>query len=128
MDLRKRRFFSPDNLISLTTSDHVNVLACRLVRIDFKVSNVCALLNKNASPSDIEDMERFRVPLAFGKKIDVMDIYSKITGKEYVVFKSRIGKKAINKMDFEKIASGTHNPTCSGEDKDQRGAGLSRRR
>ncbi len=100
--LEKTEIFSPDNLISLTTSDHVNVLACRLVRIDFKVSNVCALLNKNASPSDIEDMERFRVPLAFGKKIDVMDIYSKITGKEYVVFKSRIGKKAINKMDFEK--------------------------
>ena len=100
--LEKTEIFSPDNLISLTTSDHVNVLACRLVRIDFKVSNVCALLNKNASPSDIEDMERFRVPLAFGKKIDVMDIYPRITGKEYVVFKSRIGKRAINKMDFEK--------------------------
>ena len=100
--LEKTEIFSPDNLISLTTSDHVNVLACRLVRIDFKVSNMCALLNKNASPSDIEDMERFRVPLAFGKKIDVMDIYSKITGKEYVVFKFQIGKKAINKIDFEK--------------------------
>ena len=100
--LEKTEIFSPDNLISLTTSDHVNVLACRLVRIDFKVSNMCALLNKNASPSDIEDMERFRVPLAFGKKVDVMDIYSRITGKEYVVFKFQIGKKAINKIDFEK--------------------------
>ncbi len=100
--LEKTEIFSPDNLISLTTSDHVNVLACRLVRIDFKVSNMCALLNKNASPSDIEDMERFRVPLAFGKKVDVMDIYSRITGKEYVVFKFQIGKKAVNKIDFEK--------------------------
>lgn len=100
--LEKTEISSPDTLISLTTSDHVNVLACRLVRIDFKVSNVCALINRMASPSDIEDMERFRVPLAFGKKIDVMDIYSKITAKEYVVFKSQIKKETIDKMDFEK--------------------------
>lgn len=97
--LEKTEISSPDTLISLTTSDHVNVLACRLVRIDFKVSNVCALLNKNASPSEIEDMERFRVPLAFGKKFDVMDIYSKILEKEYVVFRSQV----IDKMDFEKL-------------------------
>ncbi|MXZ13434.1 MAG: hypothetical protein F4Y78_05450 [Candidatus Dadabacteria bacterium] len=97
--LEKTEISSPDTLISLTTSDHVNVLACRLVRIDFKVSNVCALLNKNATPSEIEDMERFRVPLAFGKKFDVMDIYSKILEKEYVVFRSRV----IDKMDFEKL-------------------------
>ena len=100
--LEKTEISSPDTLISLTTSDHVNVLACRLVRIDFKVNNVCALLNRMASPSDTEDMERFRVPLAFGKKIEVMDIYSKITAKEYVVFKSRIRKETIDKMDFEK--------------------------
>lgn len=100
--LEKTEISSLDTLISLTTSDHVNVLACRLVRIDFKVSNVCALLNKNANVSEIEDMERFRVPLAFGKKFDVMDIYSKITNKEYVVFKSRIRKETIDEMDFEK--------------------------
>lgn len=100
--LEKTEISSPDTLISLTTSDHVNVLACRLVRIDFKVANVSALLNRLASPSDIEDMQRFRVPLAFGKRIDVMDIYSKIAEKEYVVFKSRIGKQTIDKMDFEK--------------------------
>lgn len=100
--LEKTEISSIDTLISLTTSDHVNVLACRLVRIDFKVSSVCALLNKLASPSDIEDMERFRVPLAFGKRIDVMDIYSRITEKNYVVFRSRIGKKPVEKMDFEK--------------------------
>jgi len=100
--LEKTEISSPDTLISLTTSDHVNVLACRLVRIDFKVSNICALINRMASPSDVEDMERFRVPLAFGKKIDVMDIYSKITAKEYVVFKSQIKKETIDKMDFEK--------------------------
>ena len=101
--LEKTEISSPDTLISLTTSDHVNVLACRLVRIDFKVSNVCALLNKNATPSEIEDMERFRVPLAFGKKFDVMDIYSKILEKEYVVFRSRVRKETIDKMDFEKL-------------------------
>lgn len=100
--LEKTEISSPDTLISLTTSDHVNVLACRLVRIDFKVSNMCALLNKNASPSEIEDMERFRVPLAFGKKFDVMDIYSKIHDKEYVVFRFRVRKETIDKMDFEK--------------------------
>lgn len=100
--LEKTEISSPDTLISLTTSDHVNVLACRLVRIDFKVNSVCALLNRMASPSDTEDMERFRVPLAFGKKIEVMDIYSKITEKEYVVFRSRIGKEIIDKIDFEK--------------------------
>ena len=101
--LEKTEISSPDTLVSLTTSDHVNVLACRLVRIDFKVSNVCALLNKNATPSEIEDMERFRVPLAFGKKFDVMDIYSKILEKEYVVFRSRVRKETIDKMDFEKL-------------------------
>lgn len=100
--LERTEISSLDTLISLTTSDHVNVLACRLVRIDFKVNNVCALLNKNANISEIEDMERFRVPLAFGKKFDVMDIYSKITNKEYVVFKSRIRKKTIDEMNFEK--------------------------
>lgn len=100
--LEKTEISSPDTLISLTTSDHVNVLACRLVRIDFKVHSVCALLNRMASPSEIEEMERFRVPLAFGKKIDVMDIYSKIAEKEYVVFKSRIRKETVDKMDFEK--------------------------
>lgn len=100
--LEKTEISSPDTLISLTTSDHVNVLACRLVRIDFKVHSVCALLNRMASASDIEEMERFRVPLAFGKKIDVMDIYSKIAEKEYVVFKSRIRKETVDKMDFEK--------------------------
>ena len=100
--LEKTEISSPDTLISLTTSDHVNVLACRLVRIDFKVHNVYALLNRMASASDTEDMERFRVPLAFGKKIDVMDIYSKIAEKEYVVFRSRIRKETVDKMDFEK--------------------------
>jgi len=101
--LEKTEISSPDTLISLTTSDHVNVLACRLVRIDFKVNNVCALLNKNATPSEIEDMERFRVPLAFGKKFDVMDIYSKILEKEYVVFRSQVRKETIDRMDFEKL-------------------------
>jgi len=100
--LEKTEISSPDTLISLTTSDHVNVLACRLVRIDFKVANISALLNRLASPSDIEDMQRFRVPLAFGKQIDVMDIYSKIAEKEYIVFKSRIEKKTTDEMDFEK--------------------------
>ena len=100
--LEKTEISSPDTLISLTTSDHVNVLACRLVRIDFKVHSVCALLNRMASASETEDMERFRVPLAFGKKIDVMDIYSKIAEKEYVVFRSRIRKETVDKMDFEK--------------------------
>lgn len=100
--LEKTEISSSDTLISLTTSDHVNVLACRLVRIDFKVNNVCALLNRMASPSDTEDMERFRVPLAFGKKIDVMDIYSKITEQKYVVFRSRLKKETIDKMDSEK--------------------------
>lgn len=103
--LEKTEISSPDTLISLTTSDHVNVLACRLVRIDFKVYNVCALLNKNASLSEIEDMERFRVPLAFGKKFDVMDIYSKIHDKEYVVFRFQVRKKPADKMDFEKSLS-----------------------
>lgn len=100
--LEKTEISSSDTLISLTTSDHVNVLACRLVRIDFKVNNVCALLNRMASSSDTEDMERFRVPLAFGKKIDVMDIYSKITEQKYVVFRSRLKKETIDKMDSEK--------------------------
>lgn len=100
--LEKTEISSLDTLISLTTSDHVNVLACRLVRIDFKVNSVCALLDKNASHSEIEDMQRFRVPLAFGKKIDVMGIYSKITEKKYVVFKFQVRKEAIDRMDFEK--------------------------
>lgn len=100
--LEKTEISSPDTLISLTTSDHVNVLACRLVRIDFKVNSVCALINRMASPSDIEDMQRFRVPLAFGKKIDVMDLYSRITEQKYVVFRSRLTKETINKMDFDK--------------------------
>ncbi|MCY4262309.1 MAG: cation:proton antiporter [Candidatus Dadabacteria bacterium] len=100
--LEKTEISSQDTLISLTTSDHVNVLACRLVRIDFKVAGVCALLNHQASSSDIEDMQRFRVPLAFGKQIDIMDIYSKIAGKEYVVFRSIIRKEEIDNMNFEK--------------------------
>ncbi len=100
--LEKTEISSPDTLISLTTSDHVNVLACRLVRIDFKVNSVCALINRMASPSDIEDMQRFRVPLAFGKRIDVMDLYSRITEQKYVVFRSRLTKETINKMDFDK--------------------------
>ncbi len=100
--LEKTEISSPDTLISLTTSDHVNVLACRLVRIDFKVNSVSALINRMASPSDIEDMERFRVPLAFGKKIDVMDLYSRITEQKYVVFRSRLEKETIDKMDFDK--------------------------
>lgn len=100
--LEKTEISSPDTLISLTTSDHVNVLACRLVRIDFKVNSVCALINRMASPSDIEDMQRFRVPLAFGKKIDVMDLYSRITEQKYVVFRSRLTKETIDKMDFDK--------------------------
>ncbi len=100
--LEKTEISSPDTLISLTTSDHVNVLACRLVRIDFKVNSVCALINRMASPSDIEEMERFRVPLAFGKKIDVMDLYSRITEQKYVVFRSRLEKEIIDKMDFDK--------------------------
>ena len=101
--LEKTEISSLDTFISLTPSDQVNVLACRLVRIDFKVNdNVCALLNKNVSPSEIEDMERFRIPLAFGKKIDVMDIYSKIADKKYVVFKLRVRKETIDRMDFEK--------------------------
>ncbi len=100
--LEKTEISSPDTLICLTTSDHVNVLACRLVRIDFKVNSVCALLNRMASHSDTEDMERFRVPLAFGKKIDVMDIYSKIAEKGYVIFRFQIEKEIIDKMDFER--------------------------
>lgn len=100
--LEKTEISSQDTLISLTTSDHVNVLTCRLVRIDFKVANVSALLNRLASHSDIEDMQRFRVPLAFGKQVDLMDIYSKIAEKEYVVFRYRIEKETIDKMDFER--------------------------
>ena len=84
--LEKTGISPSDTLISLTTSDHVNILSCRLARIDFKASSTYAILNRLAGPSDIEEMKRFRIPLLFGKKIDAMDIYSKILDKEYVLF------------------------------------------
>ena len=101
--VEKTDILSPDTFVSLTTSDYTNVLACRLIRTDFRVANVCALLSKNASTAQIQDMERFKIPLVFGKKVDAMDIYSKLSHKEYVVFKFQVRKEEINEMRLEKL-------------------------
>lgn len=91
--LEKTGISSYDTLISLTTSDRVNILSCRLARIDFKTSSTYATLNSLAEPSDVEEMKRFRIPLLFGKKIDAMEIYSKIVDKEYVLFSFKAEKR-----------------------------------
>ena len=91
--IEKTGFSSADTIISLTTSDHVNVLTCRLVRIDFKTENTYALLNSRARASDAEEMTKFKIPLAFGRQVDVMDVYSKILHEQHVVFSFRAEKK-----------------------------------
>ncbi len=101
--LEKTEISPSDTLLSLTTSDSVNVLSCRFAKIDFKAANTYALLNGSPSSSEAETMERFKIPLAFAREIDVMDVYSKILNKEYVVFRSSVKKEAVNDKatDFE---------------------------
>ncbi len=99
--LEKTEISSSDTLLSLTTSDHVNILCCRLARIDFKTHTTCAVINKMSDTSKIEEMRRFRVPLAFGKKIDMIKLYGKILDKQYVVFRYPVTKEQASERNFD---------------------------
>lgn len=82
------------SVVSVTTSDKVNVFVCRLAKADFGLKNATPVLNTRGDDElNLESVNKLGLDLAFGKPLGLFDIYSNIRNKEYTVFKFQAGKE-----------------------------------
>ncbi len=91
-----------DSLVSITTSDKVNTFVCRVAKIDFGIKNTFPVLNYFADVMDTDTIKKLGLHIAFGRKLNLFDIYSKIDSKEYVIFKFSVDKSMHGK-DLEDL-------------------------
>ncbi len=105
--LEKTGISHSDSLVSITTSDKVNTFVSRLAKVDFGIENTHPVLNNLADDIDTQSINKLGLHIAFGKSLNLYDVYSKISAKEYVVFRFDVGK-SMNGNALEDIALPEH--------------------
>ena len=95
--LEKTGISHSDSLVSITTSDKVNTFVSRLAKIDFGINNTHPVLNDMADTIDTQSVNKLGLRIAFGRSLNLFDIYSKVASKEYVVFKFEVNKEMNGK-------------------------------
>ena len=83
--LEKTGIDNADSIIAVTTSDKVNLFVCRLAMIDFGLKNVLPVVNQSKEGIDHNSLTKLNLNLALGKPLNIFEINSKISHKNYIV-------------------------------------------
>ncbi|MGH7885286.1 MAG: cation:proton antiporter, partial [Thermodesulfobacteriota bacterium] len=100
--LEKTGISHSDSLVSITTSDKVNTFVSRLAKVDFGITNTHPVLNNIADVIDTQSISKLGLHIAFGRSLNLFDVYSKISSKEYVIFKFNVNK-SLNGKSLEDL-------------------------
>ena len=83
--LEKTGIDNAESIIAVTTSDKVNLFVCRLAMIDFGLKNVLPVVNQSKEGIDHNSLTKLNLDLALGKPLNIFEINSKISHKNYIV-------------------------------------------
>jgi NhaP-type Na+/H+ or K+/H+ antiporter len=83
--LEKTGIDNAESIIAVTTSDKVNLFVCRLAMIDFGLKNVLPVVNQSKEGIDHNALTKLNLDLALGKPLNIFEINSKISHKNYIV-------------------------------------------
>lgn len=83
--LEKTGIDNAESIIAVTTSDKVNIFVCRLAMIDFGLKNVLPVVNQSKEGIDHNSLTKLNLDLALGKPLNIFEINSKISHKNYIV-------------------------------------------
>jgi len=97
--LEKTGIDNAESIIAVTTSDKVNLFVSRLAMIDFGLKNVLPVINQSKEGMDFEALTKLNLDLALGKPLDIFEINSKISHKNYVVISIAI----VNSSEVDEI-------------------------
>lgn len=97
--LEKTEIDNAESIIAVTTSDKVNLFVSRLAMIDFGLKNVLPVINQSKVGIDYDAISKLNLDIALGKPLNIFEINSKISHKNYVV----ISLKILNSLEVEEI-------------------------
>jgi NhaP-type Na+/H+ or K+/H+ antiporter len=84
-------------LLSLTTSNKVNTLVCRLVKVDYGLKNVFPLLNQFKDISKKESAAKMGLDMAFCKPLNLEDLISVTANLRYILYKVKLDDSLTGK-------------------------------
>lgn len=83
-----------ESILALTTSDKVNLFVCRLAKIEFDIKNVLPVVNQSKAVIDYDAVTKLNLDIALGKQLDIFEINSKISHKNYVVLSIKLAESS----------------------------------
>lgn len=96
-NLEKIGITETETLLSLTTSNKVNTLVCRLVKVDYGLKNVFPLLNQFKDISRKESVAKLGLDVAFCKPLNLEDLISVTANLRYILNKVKIDDSIVGK-------------------------------
>lgn len=88
--LEKTGIDNAESIVAVTSSDKVNLFVSRLAKIDFDLKNVLPVINKREEGIDIEAVSKLKLDIAFGKPLNIFEINSKLSHKNYEIIAIKI--------------------------------------
>ena len=88
-----------ESILAVTTSDKVNLFVCRLAMIDFGLKNVLPAVNQAKEGIDFDAITKLNLDIALGKPLNIFEINSKISHKNYEV----ISIKIVNSSEVNEL-------------------------
>lgn len=96
-NLEKIGITETGTLLSLTTSNKVNTLVCRLAKVDYGLKNVFPLLNQFKDISKKESVAKLGLDVAFCKPLNLEDLVSVTANLRYILYKVKPDASLIGK-------------------------------
>jgi NhaP-type Na+/H+ or K+/H+ antiporter/Trk K+ transport system NAD-binding subunit len=96
-NLEKIGITEADNLVSVTTSNKVNTIVCRLAKTDYKLNNVFPLLVQFKDILRKESVSKLGLDIAFGKLLNLESINPIIASLKYILYKVNLDDSIIGK-------------------------------
>ncbi len=96
-NLEKIGITETGELLSLTTSNKVNTLVCRIAKIDYGLKYVFPLVNQFKDISKKESVAKLGLDMAFCKPLNLEDLISVTANLRYILYKVKLDESVLGK-------------------------------
>ena len=97
-NLEKIGITETGELLSLTTSNKVNTLVCRIAKIDYGLKYVFPLVNQFKDISKKESVAKLGLDMAFCKPLNLEDLISVTANLRYILYKVKLDGSVLGKI------------------------------
>ena len=97
-NLEKIGITETGELLSLTTSNKVNTLVCRIAKIDYGLKYVFPLVNQFKDISKKESVAKLGLDMAFCKPLNLEDLISVTANLRYILYKVKLDESVLGKI------------------------------